>query len=222
MRYEEAHQAYQRALKIATYLDDPELIASAMAREGLTLLQENRPADAIAVLRAALDTIHHAGLPNLRGYILQALSEAHAQAHARQESWQCIAFAERILEREEHTHEQSQARFNRASLLAQKGVNAVLLGEHEHALTLIERSLMTYDPTRIRGRSRLLAQKAAAYYHEGLLDASVATAEESLTLAQAVGSTKTISRLQQLHTTLAASRWSHEPAVARLGAQLTR
>jgi tetratricopeptide (TPR) repeat protein len=220
MRYPEAHRAYQHALKIARFLNHAELIASAMAREGVTLLQEERPTEAITLLTAALDSINHVGLPYLRGYILQALSEAYAKAQAPQQCWQCIGLAERILERGNAASEQSQAKFTTASVMAQKGVDAVLLKDHHRAIALIDRSLATYDPTRIRGRARLIAQKAEAHYQDGLLDACVATAEEALTLAQAVGSTKTVSRVRQLHATLMGSKWRHEPITLRLGAQL--
>ena len=85
---------------------------------------------------------------------------------------------------------------------------------------LIDKSLTKYDPAYIRGRARLLAQKAEAYYGQGFIEDSTATAEEALTLARSVGSSKTITRVRNLNTTLSQSQWRKERSVARLGAVL--
>ncbi len=218
--YEQAHQSYERALRIGKALDNQELIASAMAREGLTLLQQERIDEAIAMLRGALEAIRNLGLPHLKGYILQGLSEAYAKAHEGRLCWQAIGLAERALERTDSAQEMSKALITQATITAQKGVDAVLLGEYERAISLIERGLTTYDPTMVRARSRLLAQKAEAYQALRQIDACVATAEEALSLARSVGSRKTISRLETLHATLAQSRANSTPGVARLRALL--
>jgi tetratricopeptide (TPR) repeat protein len=221
LQYADAHRAYQQAAQIVRGLDDAELLAAAMARDDVTLLQEGRPGDAIIMLQGALDTIKHAGLPALRGYLLQALSEAYASVAEPQACWRAIGLAERVLEREDVLLETSTVRFSAASVIAQKGVDAVLLRDDDRAVALIDKSLATYDPTQVRGRARLLAQKAEAYSRLGHLDACVATAEEALTLANAVGSAKTVARVERLHATLEGSRWRREPAVHRLGALLS-
>jgi transcriptional regulator with XRE-family HTH domain len=220
LAFEEAHTAYRCALKIGRSLDNPELIAAAMAREGLALLQEDRAEDAVTCLRQALECIKQMGLPHLKGYILQALSEAYAKAQEAKLSWQSISLAERALEHAGSTFELSQAKISLTTITAQKGVNAVLLQDNERAIALIDRSLAQYDPTMVRARSRLTAQKAEAYYHLGQIKACVATAEDALTLARSVGSSKTIARLKKLQRGLAHSRASAEPQVARLGALL--
>ncbi len=85
----------------------------------------------------------------------------------------------------------------------------------------MDKSLLTYDPTLIRGRARLLAQKAEAYYGLSEVDASVMIAEEALLLAHSVGASKTHVRVQQLHATLLQSPWRKERSTARLGALLS-
>lgn len=81
---------------------------------------------------------------------------------------------------------------------------------------------MQYNPTFIRGRARLLAQKAEACFGLGSVEESVMFAEEALRLAGSVGSQKTIARIQSLHGLLQASRWRKERCVARLGALLVQ
>lgn len=220
MNYNQAHMASKKAITIARELGDQELIASALVREGMTYLHQDRVEEAIKYLNGALQISAHIGVPHLRGYALQALSEAYAKAQKPQETWQCIAMAERMLERQNSKIEHSEARYNFASLTAQQGINAVLLHDYEHALSLIDRSMTNYDPTRIRGKARLIAQKADAYSGLGYIEESTITAEEALTLAHSVGSSKTVARIKDLHTTLIQSQWKREPSVARLGALL--
>jgi len=221
MDYTNAYTASRRAYRIAQELDDAELMASALARTGITFVQQENPHEAIRYLKGALKTIHYQGLPVLKGYILQALSEAYAKAQQPQECWQSIGQVEHVLAQHQQHQERSNTRFNAASFTAQKGINALLLHDYQRALALMDKSLLTYDPTLIRGRARLLAQKAEAYYGLGEVDASVMIAEEALLLAHSVGASKTHVRVQQLHATLLQSPWRKERSTAHLGALLT-
>ena len=221
MKYDQAHLAYQRAFHVAQELEEPELIASALAREGVTLIQQEKPKEAIIYLDGALNMIDGRNFPTLKGHIFQALSEAYAKAKQSQDCWQSMGQAEHMLAQQEQTQEQSLVRFNAASFTAQKGVNAVLLKDYARAVELIDESLRTYDPTLIRGRARLIAQKAEALCGDGWIDASAATAEEAWALATSVGANKTIARVKMLHITLLQSPWRKEQSVARLGAKLT-
>lgn len=220
MNYPLAHKAIKEGYRVAKELGDIELMAIALTREGITLIQEDQPIDAIRHLNGALKLINNAGLSKLRAYALQALSEAYAKTQQTQQSWQCVILAERLLENCDTSPERYQARINTASLIAQKGVNAVLLKEHDRAIALIDKSLIHYDPTMLRGKARLLAQKAEAYYGLSVIDASTNMAEEALSLARSVGSTKTIARVEMLHQTMRTSRYGKETSVARPGALL--
>jgi len=221
MDFTQAHVAARRAYRIAQELDDAELIASALTHEGITLVQQDKQTEAIRYLNGAYKTINNVGLPHLKGYILQALSEAYAKDQRPQECWHTIGLLERTLERQEQNQVPSKTRRYASSITAQKGVNAVLLHDHRRALALIDKSLTKYDPTFIRGRSRLLSQKAEAYYGLGLIDECAFTAEEALTMAQSVGSNKTVARVRDLHSSLKQSQWRKERSIARLGALLS-
>jgi transcriptional regulator with XRE-family HTH domain len=220
MQYEKAHQAFITGYRIAKEIGDRELMASSLAREGITLIHVDQPQKALEYFTAALSLIKNMGLANLRGYTLKGLSEAYANAGMQQESWRSIGLVERISEGDLDRVEKSLAQFNTASITAQKGINAISLHDYERAIMLIERSLDDYDPTRIRGKARLLAQKAEAYYGLQLIDIAVGTANEALLLAKSVASNKTIERIHQLHQKMLVSRWQKEPGVARLGVLL--
>ena len=220
MQYEQSHVFYQKAYTVAKEANDRELLAAALARRGVTFIQQNRPGKAVEYLNGAYQTITGQGLPHLRGYILQALSEAYGQLGEARESWHHLDLAEHALGRESGIIERTHCQANTTSVIAQRGVNAVWLTDYNRAVGLIEKGLRTYDPTLVRGRARLMAQKAEALY--GLHDIAecIVAAEEAVVLANSVGSTKTIARVKQLHGSLVESRWKAEPQVARLGALL--
>lgn len=215
-RYTAAHIAHRKALLIAQKLFDPELISAALVREGITLNQQELPVEAITYFERALETIKYLGYSTLEGYILQALSEAQAKARQSQESWKSINLAEEILEKRKSTPERSLTRFNQASLTAQKGVNAMYLGKYKQAIELIDKSLINYDPTLVRGRARLLAQKAEAYFKLGIIDACVLNLKEAYTLARSSGSSKVINKVKALYNNLTQSKWRKDWYVAEI------
>jgi tetratricopeptide (TPR) repeat protein len=220
MQYQLAHSAYKQAFRVAQELHSSELMASALARRGVTLIQQDRPLEAITYLEGALHTVDGLDLPILKGYILQGLSEAYAKALLKQECLQSIGQAELIFEHYPLTQGRTQNLFSTASIKAQKGVDTVLLHDYKDAIAQIDISLITYDPTLIRGRARLIAQKAEAYFNLGMIDESTQTAEEALRLAKSVGSNKTITRVSNLYLAMTQSSWSSEHGLVQLGALL--
>ena len=147
MQYDIAHAAFQKAYDTAKESDDPELIAAALARRGVTFIQQNRPEKAIVYLDGAYQTINGLGFSRLRGYILQAQSEAYGQLKQSRESWQRVDLAEHALQRPTEVLGRTYCEANTTSITSQRGVNAVWLADYSRALALIEKGLRTYDPT---------------------------------------------------------------------------
>lgn len=221
MNYRQSHIAYQKAFDIATILEDQELMVSALAREGVTLIQQEKPEVAIIYLTGALNILDGYDSSVLRGYILQGLSEAYAKANMADESWRSIERAEEYQTDQVHIQERSLIRgVTTASIAAQKGVNAVLLREYQRAILLLDKSLKTYDTSLIRGYARLLTQKAEAFLGLGTIDACTSLAQEALLLARGAGSSKTTARVQALYNRLQQSHWRKESGVVQLGTAL--
>jgi hypothetical protein len=149
---------------------------------------------------------------------LQALSEANAQNHLEYESKLCLVQAEEIILPSEQ--EQSFIRFNPASTVAQRGVDAVFLGEYRDAIEILGQSIKSYHPTGISGRARLIAMKAEAYFRLDELEASIVSAKDALFLARSAGSSKIIDRIKKLHMELQQSTWKDESSIAQLGTLL--
>lgn len=138
MDYAQAHKSYQKAFIAAAEFDNSELKSSSLARRGVAFIQQQKPIDAIQYLESALSTIDNLDFPCLRGYIFQALSEAHAMAQHKDQCWNNIDLAEQVLTRRNSVIESSHCDLNTTSVTAQKGVNAVLLKDYSQALTLLD------------------------------------------------------------------------------------
>ena len=219
-QYALAHKAYQKALRVARELDDRELVATALLREGFVFFHEDRPLETIEYLQAALNQIKDHGFPRLRRQILGALSEAQAKARLSSDCWRTVDVLESVLQQQGRSRERTSFLFRAIPIIEQKAINAALLGDYHRALALIDKSLVTYDPTVVRAHAKLIAQKAEIYYHLGEIDYCVTTAKEALALARSVGSEKRIAQVRNLHTTLVGSKWRNERGVASLGALL--
>jgi tetratricopeptide (TPR) repeat protein/transcriptional regulator with XRE-family HTH domain len=216
----QAQLAYQQAYRVAKELNDPELMAAALARRGTTFIWQEKPTDAITVLNGALHLINGHGFPQLRGRIFNALSLAYAQTQQPKDCWHTIRLAESAIDDRAHRQERSWVLFDTNLITAQKGINALFLGDYHRACALIDKSLINCSPTWIPGHARLLARKAEAYHGLGEVDECIAAAQEAFILASSIKSQRTITQVRNLHLSLAQSRWKNEPVVARLGALL--
>jgi len=220
MSYNQSHAAYKKAFRIAQEQHDDELMAATLARRGVTYIQQEQPGKAIMYLNHAATLTANLSTPQLKSYLFKALSEAYAITHQSDESSQSIDLAEYALNEAGAKPEQSYCQVNLISVMAQKGVNEVALGRYHDAIISIEQSLIRYHPAYIRGRARLIAQKAEALYGLKEIAACIDLAEEAYALAEAVGSQKTLARLRTLYAWLVQSRWRKEAGVVRLGALL--
>lgn len=150
MNYRQSHVAYQKAFDIARALEDQELMVAALAREGVTLIQQEKPQEAIIYFTNALNILDDCDSSILRGYILQGLSEAYAKVNMADDCWKSVEQAETYQTDQVHIQDRTLIRsVTIASIVAQKGVNAVLLHEHQRAIILIEESLKSYEETHV-------------------------------------------------------------------------
>jgi|GEM_PF-4797664 transcriptional regulator with XRE-family HTH domain len=221
MKYDDAHIFYQQAFEAAKELDDAELMSAALARRGVTLIQQNKATAAIKYLSEAHALIKNRTLPCLSGYIFQALSEAYAIAQQEHESKYHIDAAQQVLSNRGQVPERSHCQANTTSVTAQMGVNEVHLHNYAAAITLIERGMENYNPTLVRGRARLKAQQAEAYYGLGNIRACCQCATEAWLLARAASSNKTFARLRELQRDLVVSPQKKEPEVVDLNWVMT-
>jgi len=221
MSYEQAHNSYRQSFLLSDELGDLEVKASSLARRGVTFIQQQKSIEAIEYLESALSLLGELHASHLRGYILQALSEAHAMARHDHASDEHINLAEKVLQENSNIEERSHCQLNTTSVTAQRGVNAVLLGQYQKAIRLIEAGLAVYSPNLLRGRARLIAQQAEAYFRLGLIDHAAKSAIEALTIASSIKSQKTIMRVRFVYGLLAQSPYRGEKNVVQLQTMLS-
>lgn len=218
MHFHTAHIAYQRAFRIAQELEDYELMSSALQRDGFIYCHQETPLEAIEYLTGSLKIIQGRGYARLRRQTLGALSEAQAKAGLASDCWRTMDALESAAQQLGNSGERSPSLFRLVPLIEQRAINATLLGDHQRALALIDKSLAAYDPTGIRGKAKLLGHKAKIYFSLGEVDACVITAKEVVAMARSVGSEKRLAQMRKLYTALAESKWKNERGVASLGA----
>jgi transcriptional regulator with XRE-family HTH domain len=216
MKYDDAHTFYKQAFEVAKELNDSELMASALARRGVTYIQQSTTTTAVEYLNEAHRLIKDYSLPFLSGYILQALSEAYALAQHSEKSDQYLDMAQQALIPNGNYLERSHCQANTTSITAQKGVNAVHLHNYTAAITLIDQGMATYNPTFVRGRARLKAQQSEAYYGLGDIDACCQSATEAWLLARAASSNRIFTRLRKLQLDLVTSSQKKNTSVIDL------
>ena len=217
LRYQQAFGWYQKAYTVASELDDAELLGAVRLRQGITFLWKQQPQEAIDYLEHARDLVQGKGLPQLRGTILADLSQAYATAGQSQQCWRSLGLAENILEQTTQAQERSYKEFHTEYLNAQKGVSAVILQDYDRALRLFDKSLKTYDPTRVSERARLIVSQAKAYYGRGNIDYCTDSAKEAFTLLSAVGARNHLTQVKQLYARLLHGGWARERGTVELG-----
>jgi tetratricopeptide (TPR) repeat protein len=217
LHFQQALGWYQKAYTVASELNDAELLGAVRLRQGSTLLWKEQPLEAIKYLEHARDLVQGKGVPLLRGNILADLSQAYATAGQSQQCWRNLGLAEHVLEQTPQAQERSYKEFHADYLNGQKGICARILQDYDRALKLLDKSLKTYDPTRIPKHARLIISQAKAYYGQGNVDYCTDAARKAFTLATAVGAKNTLMTVKQLYTRLLHDGWERERGTAQLG-----
>jgi transcriptional regulator with XRE-family HTH domain len=217
LHHQQSLEWHHKAYAVASELNDAELMAAAREGEGITFLRKQQPREAIDYLEHARDLVQGKGLPLLRGGTLCILAEAHARAGQAQQCWRTLGLAEQVLQQTTKAQERTYTIFNAERLNAHKGIAAVILQDYERGLRLLDKSLKTYDPTRVPEKARLIARQAEAYYGRSDVDYCTDTAKQAFTLAAAVEGKSTLMRVKNLHTKLIQNGWARERGTIELG-----
>jgi len=222
--YSRAKKYLREAQRLAQEAQLPDLETTAIARQAVVLLRQERFEEALTIYQRAASlttrTQYYVG-----AYVYSGLAEAWArnkhQTNYKTESYRALDHAQNllahgpsILAEENFTY----VRLTAHSLEDTRGECYMLLGEPKKGLEYLQKASQKLDLTMNRRQCRLLMQQAEAYLAAGQPDDCVHHTLKGLQLAQALESPGNINWAREIHTKLLDSKWKSEPVVGKLGA----
>lgn len=217
-RYNEAAKYFRKAYYIANEINQPDLKATALARQGLIFLRQNYFEKALELYQDATDVAKSAE-SQTRAYIISGLAEALARNGYSKECYEKLDEAEKLLtQRQRLSPEEDLAyvQLTMQSLQDARGECFVLLGEPVKGLDYLISAEHHSNQHMSRNHCRLLMQQAEAFLAANQPDQCVQHTLKGLFIARQIESISNINWSQEIYTKLHESKWTNEPLVAHL------
>ena len=217
-RYKEAAKYFRKAYYIANEIDQPDLKATAIARQGLSFLRQNHFEKALELYQDAVN-IATSAKPQTKAYIIAGLAEALARNGHSKECYEMLDEAEKLLSQ---THQLSleedfaYVQLTMQSLQDSRGECFVLLGEPLKGLNYLISAGLHNNEQMNRNHCRLLMQQAEAFLAANQPDQCVQHTLKGLSIARQIESISNVHWSQEIYTKLLESKWVNEPAVRDL------
>ena len=199
--YPNASGYFQQMRELGEELNNPDIIALSMIRQGDLLRRRGRYELAVRCLEAA-KPFADAGNITTNGMRLQTLARTYAEFQQRSLFLNAI---EKALEAADHIKPELDTTNNQFTLigvLQEKGQGHTLLGEPQIALDIYRESERIQPFRPIRDLGVLTILKAQAHAYNGNMDKGVNLALRGLTLANEYHSRRHISRIQRMYERL--------------------
>ena len=199
--YPNASGYFQQMRELGEELNNPDIIALSMIRQGDLLRRRGRYELAVRCLEAA-KPFADAGNITTNGMRLQTLARTYAEFQQRSLFLNAI---EKALEAADHIKPELDTTNNQFTLigvLQEKGQGHTLLGEPQIALDIYRESERIQPFRPIRDLGVLTILKAQAHAYNGNMDKGVNLALRGLTLANEYHSMRHISRIQRMYERL--------------------
>ena len=199
--YPNASGYFQQMRELGEELNNPDIIALSMIRQGDLLRRRGRYELAVRCLEAA-KPFADAGNITTNGMRLQTLARTYAEFQQRSLFLNAI---EKALEAADHIKPELDTTNNQFTLigvLQEKGQGHTLLGEPQIALDIYRESERIQPFRPIRDLGVLTILKAQAHAYNGNMDKGVNLALRGLTLANEYHSRRHISRIQRMYDRL--------------------
>lgn len=199
--YPNASGYFQQMRELGEELNNPDIIALSMIRQGDLLRRRGRYELAVRCLEAA-KPFADAGNITTNGMRLQTLARTYAEFQQRSLFLHAIEKAQEAADHIEPELDTTNNQFTLIGVLQEKGQGHTLLGEPQIALDIYRESerIQPFRPIRDLGVITIL--KAQAYAYHGNMDKGVNLALRGLTLANEYHSRRHISRIQRMYDRL--------------------
>jgi transcriptional regulator with XRE-family HTH domain len=221
--YETALPHANQAVRLASSLQNPELLAASLFRRGRTRLEQADYSGAVADLTAALPYAQKSR-PQLRALVLLACG--HAKAYLAQgpveisEAFALIDQAAKIVRRGNLEEDESFVKLSVGRYHLDRADALIVVGRPEAGLETLEDATrgLSQEQTRRLAYANVLTAKAYAASGEVLM--AVSTAEAALDVVQQINSVVNVARISEIQQQFVESKYGNHPDVRRLGARL--
>ena len=196
---------FEEALRLAREINDRPFIANVLASMSLQATYEDKPTDALALVRAAQDVSRSGSTPRVKSMLAMREAFAHATLGDQADCHSAIAGAQRSFEVIDASDDDPEwvTYFGETKLVADTGIALSQLGEPQTAAPLIEDGLAWQDAANTRTRAFHSYWLAETRLHSGDLDGACASATGALELASSVDSARIAGHLEEFGTSLA-------------------
>ncbi|GHO78431.1 hypothetical protein KSD_62020 [Ktedonobacter sp. SOSP1-85] len=218
MALDQFHKAHIAAEESQSF----DMVATAVARQGLALLRQENVEKALALYRNACQIAVKAD-PLTKAYVTSGLAEALARNGLRDECYRTLDQAELLFERAQGVpleEDFSYVRLSLQSLEDSRGECYVLLGEPLKGLEYLQTAAESLDQKISRNYCRLLMQQAEAFLVAEQPDLCVQYALQGLQIARMIESTSNINWSREVYMKLRTSKWKNEGVVSELKAAI--
>jgi len=188
---------FERAVAAAREAGDPCLLAFAAGEQAYVLLDLHRPAEALAMVRAAYDETHAAIPHQVRGWLRAAEAEMAAAAGEEPTCRSALDTAAREIGHGPTTEDLPYLALNEAHLARWRGNCLVVFGDPQTADDL-STALAAMDDGFTRAEASLRCDLAAALHVRGEQDEARHHLKKARELAQVTGSARQRRRIRDL------------------------
>lgn len=201
LAYPTASGHFQQMHELGEELNNPDIIALSMIRQGDLLRRRGRYELAIRCLEAALPFANAGGM-STRGLLWQTIARTHAEYQQKDAFLRAMDKAQEAADHIQPELDTTSNQFTLIGVLQERGQGHTLLGEPEEALKIYRESERIQPFRPMRDQGILIIQKAQAHAYHGDIERGVKLALQGLRLAQAYHSKRHISRVQRMYDRL--------------------
>src|SRR6266567_1455013 len=213
--YTDASGHFQQMRELGEELNDPDIIALSIIRQGDLLRRRGRYEHAIRCLEAA-KPFAEAGNVSTQGLLWQTLARTYAEYQNKDAFLRAIDTAEEAAHHMQPELDRTNNQFTLIGVLQERGQGHTLLGEPQRALEIYRQSehIQPFRPMRDQGI--LIIQKAQAHAYAGNIEKGVQYSLRGLKLASEYHSKRHISRIQRMCDRLAVTPFGRHKQLQEL------
>ncbi|WP_413804245.1 helix-turn-helix domain-containing protein [Streptomyces sp. OE57] len=202
--YSQARSYFTQALRLSREIDDRAFVANVLACLSLQATYEDKPADALALVTAAQDSVRGRGTPRVMAMLAMREAFAHATLRDRTSTHAAIGEAHRQFALTSGADDDPSwvVYFDETKLTVDTGIAHGQLGEASAAEPLIAQALSHEPTSNQRGRAFHLFWLATSQLQNGNLDEACNSAEKAVTLASSVDSQRVAEHLRDFRKEL--------------------